>query len=110
MADFSKTLTEKNVASDSFFWSFCAGLQNFFHISLKEKKLLLLPIDKIEKIMHKITNICDNCSWFFHYWAVLGCTNAAANNYDASATADDGSCIYGNLSKNILLFSKIMIK
>jgi hypothetical protein len=29
--------------------------------------------------------------------AVLGCTDAAASNYNADATADDGSCCFGNV-------------
>ena len=32
---------------------------------------------------------CDDC-----VPAVLGCTDPAADNYDASATQDDGSCTY----------------
>lgn len=27
-------------------------------------------------------------------WAVLGCKDPAANNYNPAATQDDGSCLY----------------
>ena len=34
---------------------------------------------------------------------VSGCTDATATNYDASATVDDGSCIYGPSTYNVTL-------
>ena len=35
----------------------------------------------------------------------LGCTDSLANNYDSTANVDDGSCIYCNITNNIIILN-----
>ena len=47
--------------------------------------------------------ICDDGSCIY---TILGCTDATADNYDATATVDDGSCTYPAAMAN-LYFSEV---
>ena len=42
--------------------------------------------------------IIEECSYFEYYVKIDGCMDAPACNYDASATEDDGSCVYSGAS------------
>ena len=45
----------------------------------------------------------NNCTYNF------GCTDSLANNYDSTATVDDGSCIYLQILYTILLLTQLII-
>ncbi len=60
---------------------------------------LSVPVCNTDPCGGDITQLsADQCSCEIVEQQVLGCTNAMACNYNASANCDDGSCILGNMA------------
>ena len=54
-------------------------------------------IDRFRRLSSYLLDACGDSG------PVLGCTDDTADNYNASATEDDGSCIFRDVCVNYLL-------